>query len=420
MTLVKNAAPRLAIVGAGPMGMEAALEGAARGYDVAVYEAGRVGENLRRFEWVRLFTPFEMNSTERGRARLTAAGVALPQNGAILTAGEIVSSYLEPLSRLPELEGRVHERVRVSSVGRDGVRQSEGAVSARARSHYPFLLRVEPAGGPARFDRADVVLDASGVYASPRATGPGGLPALGEDRLDGSIERHLVPIAGAARERYAGKRVLLIGNGYSAATALCEFDRLARAGSPARVVWARPAREGAAFSTAPGDALPERAALGAEANRIAASASWLEDRPGVVVETYETQDGGCRVTLRAPDGARETVAVDRVLALVGYQPDLDLSRELQIHLCYASEGPMALAGALLAASHADPAAGGDCLKQVSHGPDTLKNPEPDFYIVGVKSYGRNPHFVLSLGHRQILDVMGLIEAGLAAAEPAQA
>jgi hypothetical protein len=158
------------------------------------------------------------------------------------------------------------------------------------------------------------------------------------------------------------------------------------------------------------DSLPERAALAAKANRIAREAPWLTSPPSAVVESYEGTGPGCRVTLRLRDGLTQTVDVDRVLALVGYRPDVALYRELQVHLCYASEGPMALASAVLAATLADPAAGGDCLKQTSHGAEVLKTPEPDFYIAGAKSYGRNPQFLLSLGLRQITEIVGLIEA----------
>ena len=66
-----------------------------------------MGEHLRRFAWVRLFTPFAMNASERGRARLRETGAALPADDAILTAGEFVARYLEPLARLPELAGRI-------------------------------------------------------------------------------------------------------------------------------------------------------------------------------------------------------------------------------------------------------------------------------------------------------------------------
>ena len=60
-----------------------------------------------------------------------------------------------------------------------------------------------------------------------------------------------------------------------------------------------------------------------------------------------------------------------------------LYRELQVHECYASLGPMDLAAALL--KHA----GGDCLSIPGQGAATLRNPEPNFYILGAKSYGRN-------------------------------
>ncbi|HET9951869.1 MAG TPA: FAD-dependent oxidoreductase, partial [Candidatus Eisenbacteria bacterium] len=265
--------PRVAVVGAGPIGLEAALEAASRGCEVSVYDAGRIGEHLLRFGWVTLFTPFAMNSSERGRARLSAADVALPAADALLTAGEFVAHYLEPLARLPELSAGLHERTRVAAIGREGLFKSDAVMAAgdRARVGRPFLLRVEPDGAPARFDRADVVIDASGVYGSPRATGPSGLPALGEESLGDRIDRHLVPLAaeGGAGPRYAGRRVLLVGDGYSAATALVELDALARRGEPARVTWVRTGDGREPFRAAPDDPLPERAALAASANRIA-------------------------------------------------------------------------------------------------------------------------------------------------------
>ena len=70
---------KIAIIGAGPIGLEAALEAQRSGHDVTVYEAGLVGEHFRRYGPVRLFTPFELNSTERGRSRLRAEGAALPE-----------------------------------------------------------------------------------------------------------------------------------------------------------------------------------------------------------------------------------------------------------------------------------------------------------------------------------------------------
>lgn len=414
---VLSSAPRIVVIGAGPIGLEAALEGARRGFDVEVYDAGRVAEHLRRFAWITLFTPFVMNSSERGRARLRETGADVPSDDALLTAGAFVARYLEPLSRLPELAGRVRERSRVALIGREGVSKSEAivAVGDRSRVGRKFLLRVEPEGEAARFERADVVIDATGVYGTALATGPGGLPALGEEELATRIDRHLVPILESARPRYAGRRILLVGDGYSAATALVELAALAGPGEAPAVTWIR---RGAAvtepFQAQAADPLPERAKLGARANRIARDAAWLTTIAGAVIESYEPRDGAVRVTLRETDGAARTVVVDQILALVGYRPDVAIHRELHVHLCYASEGPMALASAVLAASLASPGAGGDCLKQTTHGAETLRNPEPGFFLAGAKSYGRNPQFLLSLGHRQIEDILGLIEADLAA------
>ncbi|HEU4725976.1 MAG TPA: hypothetical protein VFU59_11885 [Candidatus Eisenbacteria bacterium] len=423
--------PRIAILGAGPIGLETAFEAARRGFDVALYDAGRVAEHWRRFADVTLFTPFGMNASERGRGRLRERGVDLPPDDAILTAGEIVARYLDPLARLPELEGRVFERTRVVQIAREGLMKSDGivAVGDHSRVGRTFLLRLEPEGRPARFERADVVIDATGVYANPRATGPGGLAALGEEALGARIDRHIVALAGGARARYAGKRVLLVGDGHSAATALVGFAALAEQGVAATVTWIRrraagagPGTDAAAggsvvvdpFAVQSCDPLPERARLGARANRIARESAWLTTFAGAVIESYGAEGDAIAVTLRDADGAPRRIVVDQVLALVGYRPDAAIHRELQVHICYASEAPMALATAMLAASATSPDAGGDCLKQTTHGAETHRTPEPGFYIVGAKSYGRNPQFLLSLGHRQIEEILGLVEGYLGA------
>jgi thioredoxin reductase len=387
----------IAIVGAGPIGIEMALRARAAGHEVKVYEAGRIGEHFRRYGTVRLFTPFRMNSTALGRERLRAAGVELPDGEAILTGDEFRLKYLLPLSKLPDLDGSILEGSRVSAIAREGFSKSQSGGSS-PRAERPFLLQVEGAT-----HRADVVIDASGVYATPNATGPGGLPAFGEESLGDLLECRLPDFT-----RYAGKRILLIGDGRSAANALAELDTLAQG---TRVTWIHRERGGSAFSPIPAaelEQLPVLRELDERVGRIARGASWIERRPGATVESYRVlPSGGVEVTLNDPRKGTSRVEVDRVLALVGYRPDLSLFRELQIHLCYTSEGPMALAAAILAAQAKDPTAQG-CLGQAPHGPDSLKSPEPDFYVLGAKSYGRNPNFLLTVGHQQIEDVMTLI------------
>jgi hypothetical protein len=121
---------------------------------------------------------------------------------------------------------------------------------------------------------------------------------------------------------------------------------------------------------------------------------------GAVVEGFEYNSAThrYRVTLVIGDQPR-VEEVDRVIVNTGFGPDNSIYRELQVHECYASRGPMKLASALLGA------AAGDCLGVPAFGAEVLANPEPDFYIVGHKSYGRSGHFLLETGFKQVADVI---------------
>ncbi len=405
----------VAIIGAGPIGIEAALEARRRGFDVTVYEAGRVGEHLLGFGHVRLFTPFRMNSTDAGRQALRDAGAAIPGDDDLLTAGALVERYLSPLTRLPELRDSIRERTRVTHLGREGLAKPRGIAASedRSREDASFLIRVETPDGAVRFERADIVLDASGVYANPNATGPGGLPAVGEERLGDRIDRSIPAMRGEAKDGYQGKAVFLIGDGHSAAAFLAEIGALVREERWARgieVHWAHRERGGGEiFAEIESDPLPARRDLAASANTVARSAKWITRHPGAIVDSYAgTREGRVRVQLRYPSGEERRIEVDRVLALVGYRPDTSIFRELQVHLCYATEGPMGLASALQAADLKAPGRSGDCLSQVPHGPESLRTPEPGFFILGAKSYGRNPAFLLTIGHRQVVDALSLL------------
>ncbi|MFV2068480.1 MAG: hypothetical protein ACC645_16035, partial [Pirellulales bacterium] len=96
------------------------------------------------------------------------------------------------------------------------------------------------------------------------------------------------------------------------------------------------------------------------------------------------------------------IEVDRIVAHVGYRPDLNIARELQVDTCYATEGPMELAAHLLGQ------AAGDCLQTTGGGPEALMLPEPNFYILGAKSYGRRSDFLIRTGLAQIRDLFARI------------
>src|SRR5438477_443195 len=101
--MARTDSPRLAILGAGPIGVEAALYAAMLKLPFTLYERGRVGEHLQQWGHVRLFSPFGMNVTSLGRERLLVETPlqSLPGDGECITGREYVTAYVEPLAKSP-------------------------------------------------------------------------------------------------------------------------------------------------------------------------------------------------------------------------------------------------------------------------------------------------------------------------------
>lgn len=404
--------PRIAIVGAGPIGLEAAAFGVRAGFEVQVYERGRVAQNLREWGHVRLFSPFGMNASPWGREAVDSAfanGVR-PSGDEVLSGRDFAERYLIPLSRLPELQDRIHENVEVRAIGRTRLEKGD-LIGQWARAADGFRLLVADETGE-RMVEADVVLDCSGSFPNHNWVGAGGIPCVGELNHLTEIEYGLPDILGRNREHYAGRRVMVVGSGYSAATTIVALAELAGEEQGTRAVWITRTGRVPPVAAIENDRLTERDRLARAANDLAVdSHSPIEWRPARVVTQIQRRPPGNGFSvmlqpLSSTDGSvfpPEEIAVDRIVANVGYRPDRRLYEELQIHECYASHGPMKLAAGLLGATSSD------CLDQESPGAEALRNPEPGFFILGSKSYGRNPRFLLTIGHEQIRNVYSLLQ-----------
>jgi hypothetical protein len=392
--------PRIAILGAGPTGLEAALTAAEAGNPFTVYEAApTVAGNVRAWGHVRLFTPWEINVSPRMRRHLEAAGREVPDGPECPTGRDLAERLLSPVAGLPEIAPHLRLGTRVLGIGRRGLLKHEEIATAE-RGRHPFRILLADGAEREWTEEAEVVIDATGTWENPNTLGDGGIPAPGERALDAVIRRDIPDLA-AERSDWAGKTILLAGAGHSAQTAVRALAELARQAPGTRVIWAlRNPQPG--WGTHEGDPLPARAELTAAAAGLASGGSpAVEARRGVVVEEIAKPDGRFEVTLRNGAG-RERVAVDRILSLTGAVGDHTLYRQLQVHECYATCGPIKLAGALLGAG------AGDCLAQTTHGADTLTNPEPGFFILGAKSYGRNNTFLMRIGWEQIGEVFGML------------
>jgi thioredoxin reductase len=405
VALAKSDTPRLAILGAGPIGLEAALYARKLQYAVKVYERGRIGEHLQRWGHVRLFSPFGSNSTTLGREAILAEKPkhTFPGEADCISGRDHLRAYLEPLAATEMLKPCLVTETQVLAVGRHGCFKNDTPGDAK-RGKQPFRLLLRDARNVERIEEADIVFVCTGTYGQHRWLGDGGIPALGETAAEPYISYHLDDILGERLNHYAGKTVLVVGSGYSAATSVCSLADLSLKHPDTWVYWATRAAGSQPLRRQPQDSLRERDRLAVRANNLATRTDDnVEFHPQTLIETVETAgpDRGFKVTARR-GGQPITWTVDRIVANVGYTPNTDIYRELQVHECYASQGPMKLAASLLGQRNED------CLKQTSCGPDTLRNPEPNFFILGAKSYGRNTNFLLRVGFEQVREVFTLI------------
>lgn len=82
-------APRIAILGAGPIGLEAALAAAQRGWEFTVYEADAApAAHVRRWGHVRTFTPWSLNVSERIAAALRRSDAEVPAGEELPRCGD--------------------------------------------------------------------------------------------------------------------------------------------------------------------------------------------------------------------------------------------------------------------------------------------------------------------------------------------
>jgi hypothetical protein len=116
---------------------------------------------------------------------------------------------------------------------------------------------------------------------------------------------------------------------------------------------------------------------------------------GFRVESILQCDG--RAVLVAEDG-RTLESADQVVVLTGFRPDLSFLSEVRLDLDHRMQAPRKVADEVDPNAHS-------CGSVRATGAADLTQPEPDFYIVGMKSYGRAPTFLAMTGYEQVRSVV---------------
>ncbi|MEQ1843147.1 MAG: FAD-dependent oxidoreductase, partial [Verrucomicrobiales bacterium] len=375
----------VAIIGGGPVGLAAAAHLLQQGEEPVIFEAGStIGAGMLSWGHVRVFSPWRYVVDEAARSLLEPTGWVAPDGESFPTGREIVEGYLQPLAETPELRGRIRLGSRVTGVARAGFDK----VKTEGREDAPFLLTIESPAGDETF-LAKAVIDASGTSEGANPIGSSGMPAIGERALRDRIFYGIPDVLGIHRSRYAGKRVLVVGSGHSAFNALLDLVDLAAEAPGTSVVWAvrRPGSGlGNLFGGGIGDALPARGELGQRVQELV-SAGRLQLVTGFRAQRLtDTADG---IVVAGEDAVLPPV--DEIVACTGFRPNLTLLSELRLSLESAVESPSVRAPMIDPNVHS-------CGSVPPHGAQELKHPETDFYIAGMKSYGRAPTFLMLTGY----------------------
>lgn len=400
----------VAVIGAGPVGLAAAAHLVDRGLPVVVLEAGEgVGAAMSQWAHIRTFTPWQYIVDETAEKVLAPTGWSRPEERRSPSGGEIVERYLEPLAAALGADV-VRTGTRVVAVSRQGIDRSRSA----GRDERPFVVRVRTAAGT-RDVLARAVIDASGTWGRSNPIGASGLPALGEDeaRDGGFLVGPLPDVLGVDRARYAGRTTLVVGMGHSAANTLVALAELAREEAGTRIYWAiRGASARRVFGGGDADELPDRGRLGADLRDLVDSGS-LELVSGFSTRELRIEGDTLAVVGDTAEGDRTLAGIHNVAAATGFRPDLELLSELRLDLDPALESPRVLGPRITPERHS-------CGTVAPHGWRELAHvDEPDFFMVGMKSYGRAPTFLITTGNEQVRSIVAHLAGDDAAADEVQ-
>ncbi len=411
---------KIAIIGSGPIGIEAALYGSVAGHDVHLFERGRLGENVRQWGHVRLFTEWKRDRSPLAVRLLTERGDHLP-DGETWPTGARLGDYLTRLASLDALKSRISPQTEVLSIAREAALKSDFYQSEK-RASRPFRLLTKGIAGE-KIRHFDAVIDATGVYQSPNFAGNGGMPAPGEIGLGKFIDYAIPDVKGADNPRFFNKHALVIGSGHSAASTLLAIADYFEKGPRTRVTWVvrrDVAQNGAVYAFDPNDVSSGRQKLGSLANELVKEER-VDFRPRTLVEAIERRANRFTVTL----SGGEKIECDTICAHTGFRPDETLWKELQIAPHAATGAPSPLlaeelhganlrAGVGLSTGYAEKLGAFQRPENESKLDSTelLKLIEPNFYVVGIKSYGRDAGFLMQNGFRQVRDVYKLLSGDM--------
>ncbi|MGB0877496.1 MAG: NAD(P)-binding domain-containing protein [Mycobacterium sp.] len=375
---------KLAIIGGGPIGTAALAHALEHNLEATLFEASHeIGHAVRQWGHVKMFSPAAWNIDRSCALLLRQSGWSPTNLPVYLTGGLLVSDYLEPLAQLPAMADHIRFGHHVHRVER--------------RADSSFLLHFSDEESETSFE-CNYVIDASGTWFNPRQL------RLFDDNVNPLLHYH-IPDKAEARN-YCDKTIAVVGMGDSACNSIFELTAL----GCVNVIWLQ--------SGASVDEILDRKkdTVGVLKEHADKLSRLIQEGSLDIINEFNVESVCCR----SHDGARiivrseagNEVVVDEIVANIGFQPDLDLYNSLELEIDPRLRCPVGV-GKRLADSGGRSALTIDGAKLAAYAMDydaaELRiDPGGRLFVVGMKSYGTHPGFLLKNGYQQVEAVIGAL------------
>lgn len=383
----------VAIIGAGPIGLAAAAHLIKRKLPFIILESGAtVGTNILKWGHVKVFSPWRYNIDKAAEELLLETSWQSPDKESIHTGKEFYEQYFIPLANHPSIKPYLYTNSKVIAVGRKNMDK----MKTNNREKQPFVLQVQQ-GNENLFFEASAIIDASGTWHYNNPVGAGGLFAIGEKENADKIFYGIPDVTGKLKNRYKNKNILVIGSGHSAINTILELDKLKTEFPVTEIHWVlRKQKVNDVYGGKGDDALPARGALGIKIEQLV-----NEDRLSVYTpfQVQEIKDlNGALSLVGTQYGMQKALGgIDEIIANTGTRPDFSFLREVRVDFDSTVESVPALADLIDPNIHS-------CGTVRPHGELELRQKEKNFYVVGMKSYGRAPTFLMATGYEQVRSI----------------
>ncbi|HEO8420410.1 NAD(P)-binding domain-containing protein [Niallia circulans] len=396
----------IAIIGAGPVGLAAAAHLIQYKQKVIILESGtEVGANIINWGHIRLFSQWKYNIDKAASSLLEKYEWNKPNLEDIPTGKELVENYLIPLSKVPEIKEVIALNNRVISIAKKNTDKMKTA----NRENVPFVIYTEHKGSIQAIE-AKAIIDATGTWGNPNPANSNGVWLQKEKNLKDKIFYGMPDILGDSIDRYKNKKVAVIGSGHSAINALLELGTLKERYPQTEIVWIiRKERVEEAYGGEDKDALEARGLLGSRIHELVDKGMVQVYTSFRVEQLNESNDSTLNINGEVKGEKYRIELIDEVIVNTGNRPNYSFLSELRTKVDFATESVEAISSLIDPNLHS-------CGTVRPHGEKELRQPEKNLYIVGSKSYGRAPTFLMATGYEQVRSIAAFIAGDIESSE----